>query len=979
MALKELVSDLSNFKYGMSSPDKVDSQIETGVDFFDNNEGGADGFTPKADLESLYHKVRDGNVVAGPIPPGNSPQFQSPFMTTPIADAVSMFNEDPFSVTLGTKAEPLRGDKKFNDRTYYITNQPAGTSFNFPSVPDAHIIGEDWGYNLPVQRSSAGNTQIPIINDKRRGVFDHIVSTTFEHQPFPVNQQPDTVFDPTYDRYFSEMSGKSIHISPSGELKAGLRYNGLFGGQNNGMPITDTLSEIHSTDVILGDRYSVYSNYPNVLETPSNLIVGDEVLLAKWPERPTTNLLTATPYKESYERFVLHGMHKDSTIIDELQERVEGFNNSIDKLYEFKDGQFTKVPSGIGDDRLFGTKLYREVANSGPFEGKDNHPLILRDIGNKWGTDDIVADSPFDSALGGIVPGAPTFTGYIDRVLNDRVRVGKFLLTAEGISFVAKQFAFQALNPTIETKLWNPLSALSIVGANDLIAAFQGDLSGGGVAALGRSIASLFFQIGHPERHLGNTRYEKVMEIGGSRIQWSADAFAQGAQAPAIPRVSTDLPFGIGEALNAELENIQNAADSAVVVPFFTLSNPNKYTFPISSAPKSVVNGVPSFIGAQMGADLALTDVQTAMEKPGGTFNESSQFGPDNNSAGFNNEVLTIPYSGIPKGNVKDNLEYYEKGGHTDQDVNKTTTGTWFDRTVKEFEKSKKLVQHLGQTYGGRVPNPNNVNSEVGDFQFKRDDPKVLGPNTVLGNEKSDNVDKLNITPIIDSAADEYPEHLLNHPDFIKFNFFNVVEKKYIVFRAILEGIADSINPEYNATRYLGRPDNVYTYVGTDRTISFNFKLYPKTKQELPVLMEKMNYLVGLCYPSYTEQERMITPFIELTMGDMFNRTPGLLNSVGITVEDAGTWEIQEGLQYPHYISVACEFQHIGKYVPHNVGKHYDLSWLDDYRVDGNRQPLGTFDVNSKIPTRTGFKYIDNIGNIGNSAENNTETAEATT
>ena len=26
----------------------------------------------------------------------------------------------------------------------------------------------------------------------------------------------------------------------------------------------------------------------------------------------------------------------------------------------------------------------------------------------------------------------------------------------------------------------------------------------------------------------------------------------------------------------------------------------------------------------------------------------------------------------------------------------------------------------------------------------------------------------------------------------------------------------------------------------------------------------------------------------------------------------------------------------------------------------------GTFDVDSKMPTRTGFKYIDNIGNVSN-------------
>ena len=56
MALKDLVSDLSNFKYGMTSPDQVDNQIENGVDFFPNDD--ASGFTPKTDIESLYNKVK---------------------------------------------------------------------------------------------------------------------------------------------------------------------------------------------------------------------------------------------------------------------------------------------------------------------------------------------------------------------------------------------------------------------------------------------------------------------------------------------------------------------------------------------------------------------------------------------------------------------------------------------------------------------------------------------------------------------------------------------------------------------------------------------------------------------------------------------------------------------------------------------------------------------------------------------------------
>jgi len=129
--------------------------------------------------------------------------------------------------------------------------------------------------------------------------------------------------------------------------------------------------------------------------------------------------------------------------------------------------------------------------------------------------------------------------------------------------------------------------------------------------------------------------------------------------------------------------------------------------------------------------------------------------------------------------------------------------------------------------------------------------------------------------------------------------------------------------------------------------VSFNFKIYPKTKQELPVLMEKVNYLVGLCYPSYTTKERMITPFIELTLGDMFNDTPGLLESVTVAVEDATTWEISDGLQFPHFISCQCTFKYIGKAenVPVALGKFYDISWLKgDNRIGEVGAPIGTFE-----------------------------------
>ena len=59
MALKELASDLSNFK-GQTSPKSIDNQIKNGVDFIPNDD--ASGFTPKTNLESLYKKA---NSVVG--------------------------------------------------------------------------------------------------------------------------------------------------------------------------------------------------------------------------------------------------------------------------------------------------------------------------------------------------------------------------------------------------------------------------------------------------------------------------------------------------------------------------------------------------------------------------------------------------------------------------------------------------------------------------------------------------------------------------------------------------------------------------------------------------------------------------------------------------------------------------------------------------------------------------------------------------
>ena len=216
------------------------------------------------------------------------------------------------------------------------------------------------------------------------------------------------------------------------------------------------------------------------------------------------------------------------------------------------------------------------------------------------------------------------------------------------------------------------------------------------------------------------------------------------------------------------------------------------------------------------------------------------------------------------------------------------------------------------------------------------------------GKFDTDLTDKANLHPY---GSEEYDE------DFIPFKFKDVVNNKFIIFRAILGGISDSISPEWGDERFIGRPDKVFVYKGADRTISFDFNVYPKTKQELPVLWDKLNYLVGLCYPAWNTN-RMVAPFIELSLGDMYKSTPGFLASLSISSQSESTWELDKGLRVPKYLTCSCSFRYIGKYRPSMIGKHFDFDWIrSDHDFDSfEKNPATTTDMTS--PDRTKYKGL---------------------
>ena len=179
--------------------------------------------------------------------------------------------------------------------------------------------------------------------------------------------------------------------------------------------------------------------------------------------------------------------------------------------------------------------------------------------------------------------------------------------------------------------------------------------------------------------------------------------------------------------------------------------------------------------------------------------------------------------------------------------------------------------------------------------------------------------------------------------DLIKFRIRDAVNGKWIIFPAYLEDITDNSSAEYTSEKYIGRPDSVHIYNGFTRNISLTFKVAALSRNDLPIIWEKLNALKGLTTPTFKnflsldKEVRPVSPYVYLTVGDMFNNTPGYFSSVNVQINNTTSWEISDGVQYPHVADVSCDFVYIGKGLPNTLGKHYDIPWLEDKGVGENK------------------------------------------
>ncbi len=139
--------------------------------------------------------------------------------------------------------------------------------------------------------------------------------------------------------------------------------------------------------------------------------------------------------------------------------------------------------------------------------------------------------------------------------------------------------------------------------------------------------------------------------------------------------------------------------------------------------------------------------------------------------------------------------------------------------------------------------------------------------------------------------------------DIIALYFYDVVNDKYIPFRAAVKGISESGNASWEEMAFIGRADKVYSYGGFSRNLSFNIQVVISSLKELAPTWQRINYLMTMYKPSnYTQKASstggdlnfdrfIVPPMFMLTMGDLYRDQPILIQSVTMTIPDDAAWE----------------------------------------------------------------------------------------
>jgi hypothetical protein len=202
------------------------------------------------------------------------------------------------------------------------------------------------------------------------------------------------------------------------------------------------------------------------------------------------------------------------------------------------------------------------------------------------------------------------------------------------------------------------------------------------------------------------------------------------------------------------------------------------------------------------------------------------------------------------------------------------------------------------------------------------------------GTKKSDQINLLDVGETTDTTSDLFVKVL-----FAKYNFQGTYEGTKL-FRGFIGNISDTFNAKWNANEYVGRMEQFFVYTGFTRTISFPIQIPIFSKEEQPIIYNKVNSLISHTAPQYTGGTGIPSGIVTyLEIGD-YLKTPGVINSIGVSVSNDVPWSagpkifartlddgtvVDRSLVLPQVLSLNLQFTPI-----HETTPQVSLDTLDE-------------------------------------------------
>ena len=288
----------------------------------------------------------------------------------------------------------------------------------------------------------------------------------------------------------------------------------------------------------------------------------------------------------------------------------------------------------------------------------------------------------------------------------------------------------------------------------------------------------------------------------------------------------------------------------------------------------------------------------------------------------------------------------------SDFETNKTPT---FVQSAIQFRQNfydNQLKKFSGDTTNNRLKNKYFDESNNGVFDQQSTDPS----SGIYGTAKSgltDLKDPFNKTKQVSTREINklnYNNIIKNQPrnsDIIKFIFKEIDNSNPIHFRALLSTIKESIKPEFNEQRYVGRTERFVTYGGAKRGVNLSFNIVAFSQDEIEGMWSRINYLSGLAFPKNAKNGFMVPPMFKMTIGAIYDNQPCYIESLDYDfLDETITFDINQ--EVPFVINVNMQVSILEKRT-----KFYDSPF---YKITEDLT-----DRQTSIPTIETARRLDNL------------------